>query len=66
MSLIQKPSMTDKNRTAHQRNGRQSREAATPEGKERSRAAHLRHGFYSQQREEALCALGEDPAELAA
>jgi len=58
--------MTDKNRTAHQRNGRQSRGAATPQGKERSRAAHLRHGFYSQQREEALCALGEDPAELAA
>jgi len=66
MSLIQKPSMTDKNRTAHQRNGRQSRGAATPAGKERNRAAHLRHGFYSQQREEALGALGEGPAELAA
>ncbi|MGO8814358.1 MAG: hypothetical protein ACLQVG_06770 [Terriglobia bacterium] len=66
MSLIQKPPMTDNNRTAHQRNGRQSRGAATPQGKERSRAAHLRHGFYSQQREEALRALGEDPAELAA
>ena len=50
MSLIQKPPMTDNNRTAHQRNGRQSRGAATPQGKERSRAAHLRHGFYSQQR----------------
>ena len=66
MSLIPKPTMTDKNRTAHQRNGRQSHGAATPAGKERSRAAHLRHGFYSQQREEALCAFGEDPAELAA
>jgi len=66
MALTQKPTMTDKNRTAHQRNGRQSRGAATPQGKERSRAAHLRHGFYSQQREEALRALGEDPAELAA
>jgi hypothetical protein len=66
MSLIQKPPMTDKNKTAHQRNGRQSRGAATAAGKERSRAAHLRHGFYSQQREEALRALGEDPAELAA
>ena len=66
MSLIPKPTMTDKNRTAHQRNGRQSRGAATPAGKERNRAAHLRHGFYSQQREEALCAFGEDPAELAA
>ena len=48
MSLIKKQSMTDKNRAAHQRNGRQSRGAATAEGKERSRAAHLRHGFYSQ------------------
>ena len=66
MALMQKPTMTDKNRTAHQRNGRQSRGAATAAGKERSRAAHLRHGFYSQQREEALGALGEDPAELAA
>ena len=66
MSLIQKHSMTDKNRAAHQRNGRQSRGAATVEGQERSRAAHLRHGFYSRQREEALRALGEDPAELAA
>ena len=66
MSLIQKQSMTDKNRAAHQRNGRQSRGAATVEGQERNRAAHLKHGFYSRQREEALRALGEDPAELAA
>ena len=66
MSLMQKHSMTDKNRAAHQRNGRQSRGAATAEGQERNRAAHLKHGFYSRQREEALRALGEDPAELAA
>ena len=66
MSLIQKQSMTDKNRAAHQRNGRQSGGAATAEGQERNRAAHLKHGFYSRQREEALRALGEDPAELAA
>jgi hypothetical protein len=66
MSLIKKQSMTDKNLAAHQRNGRLARGAATAEGKERSRAAHLRHGFYSQGREEALRALGEDPAELAA
>jgi hypothetical protein len=65
MSLI-KQSMTDENLAAHRANGRQSRGAATPEGKERSRAAHLRHGFYSQGREEALAALGEDPAALAA
>ena len=66
MPLIKKPSMTEKNRAAHQRNARQSRGAATPQGQERSRAAHLRHGFYSQERDEALRALGEDPADLAA
>ena len=65
MSLIQQ-TMTEKNREAHRANGRKSRGAATPEGKERSRAAHLRHGLYSQGREEALTALGEDPAALAA
>ena len=48
------------------RTGGSSRGAATAEGKERSRAAHLRHGFYSSGREEALAALGEDPAALAA
>ena len=66
MSLTRKPAMTEKNRAAHQRNGPQSRGAATPEGKERSRAANLRHGIYSQLRDEALEALGEDPAELEA
>ena len=66
MSLIKKQSMTEKNRAAHQRNGRQTHGPATAEGKERSRAAHLRHGYYSEERDEALRALGEDPAELAA
>jgi hypothetical protein len=64
MSLINKQSMTDKNRAAHQRNGQKSRGPATPAGKERSRAANLRHGIYSQQRDEAITALGEDPAQL--
>jgi hypothetical protein len=66
MSLIKNQSMTDKNLAAHRQNGRQSRGAATAQGKERSRAANLRHGFYSREREEALGALGEDPAQLAA
>jgi len=48
------------------RTGRQSRGAVTPESKERSRAANLRHGIYSAQRDTALRALGEDPAERAA
>jgi hypothetical protein len=64
MSLIKKHALTDKDRAARQRNGNKSRGAATPEGKERARAAHLRHGFYAQGRDEALRALGEDPADL--
>jgi hypothetical protein len=38
------PEMTEKNLAAHQQNARQSRGAATPQGKERARAANLRHG----------------------
>ena len=66
MALVKKPVMTEENQAAHRRNGRKSRGAATAEGKERARAANLRHGYYSQERDEAQRALGEDPAELAA
>ncbi len=66
MSLLQSLEMTEKNLAAHRRNARQSRGAATPNGKERSRAANLRHGSYSKLRNEALVALGEDPVQLAA
>jgi hypothetical protein len=66
MSLVKKPVMTEKNLSAHRRNALQSGGATTPEGKERGRAANLRHGAYSQIRDEALVALGEDPAQLAA
>jgi hypothetical protein len=38
MSLMQKQTMSEENRAAHQRNGRMSHGAATAEGKERSRA----------------------------
>ena len=65
MALVEQ-TMTEKNLEAHRRNGRQSHGAATPEGKERARAANLRHGYYSEVRDEALVALGEDPADLAA
>jgi hypothetical protein len=34
----------------------------TAEGRERIRAAHLRHGFYAPAEEVAMRALGEDPA----
>ena len=66
MSLVKKPVMTEKNLSAHRRNAQQSRGTITPEGKERGRAANLRHGAYSQMRDEALVALGEDPAQLTA
>ena len=65
MALVEQ-TMTEKNLEAHRRNGRQSHGAATPEGKERARAANLRHGYYSEVRDQALVALGEDPADLAA
>lgn len=57
--------MTEKDLAAHQQNAQQSHGAATPEGKERARSANLRHGYYSQLRNEALAALGENPEELA-
>jgi hypothetical protein len=66
MSLVKKPVMTEKNLSAHRRNAQQSRGTTTPEGKERGRAANLRHGVYSQIQDEALVALGEDPAQLSA
>jgi hypothetical protein len=66
MTLVKKSAMTEKNLSAHRRNARQSRGAATPEGKERARAANLRHGYYSQINDQALTALGEDPQALAA
>ncbi len=65
MPLIEQ-TMTEKNLAAHRRNAQLSRGAATPEGKARARAANLRHGYYSGQRDEALAAFGEDPEALAA
>jgi len=65
MALVEQ-TMTEKNLAAHQRNAQQSHGAATPEGKERARAANLRHGYYSAMRDQALVALGEDPEGLAA
>jgi hypothetical protein len=65
MSLIEQ-TMTEKNLAAHQRNAQQSHGSATPEGKERARGANLRHGYYSEMRDQALVALGEDPEGLAA
>jgi hypothetical protein len=61
MSLIKKPAMTEKKVAANARNRKLAHGPATDEGRERIRAAHLRHGFYAQAEEAALRALGEDP-----
>ncbi len=63
MSLTAKRKMTEKNLSAHRRNGPQSRGAVTPAGKARAAQANLRHGFYSEAPQEVLTALGEDQAE---
>jgi hypothetical protein len=66
MSLMKHPVMTEKNLAAHRLNARQSNGPNTPEGRERARAANLRHGYYSEGRDQALVALGENPEALAA
>ncbi len=64
MSLRKKPTITEKRIAASQANGRRARGPATRAGRERIRAAHTRHGFYSPAEAGALACLGEDPAEL--
>ena len=65
MLLVKKPVVTEKKLAASQRNGRLSHGPVTEEGKERSAASQLRHGFYAKAQESALQNLGEDPAEFA-
>ena len=62
MSLIKKHQMTEKHLAANRLNQKLCHAAVTAEGRERIRAAHLRHGFYAQAEEVAMRALGEDPA----
>jgi hypothetical protein len=64
MALTKKRQMTERSLAAHRRNAAQSRGPATAAGRERIRAANLRHGFYSQADEAALRTLGENPAEF--
>ena len=66
MSLTEKRTLTAKRIAANQANGRRSRGPANPEGRERIRDANLRHGFYSQDGDKALRALGENPEESGA
>jgi hypothetical protein len=54
--------MTEKKMAANRRNQKFSNGPATDEGRERIRAAHLRHGFYAKAEDIAMRALGEDPA----
>jgi len=64
MPLTKKRTLTEKRIAANQANGKRSRGPATPKGRERIRDANLRHGFYSQDRDNALRALGENPQEF--
>jgi hypothetical protein len=64
MSLMKKRTMSEARKAASRANGRRSRGPATREGRERIRAANLRHGLYSQAEEVVLPALGEDAAEF--
>ena len=66
MSLTKTPEITPEKLAANQANGRRSRGPVTPEGLERRRQAHIRHGFYSREGDEALRILGEDPEEFRA
>ena len=64
MSLVKSPRMTNEKVSANERNRRLAHGPVTDEGRERIRAAHLRHGFYAQDEEVAMRALGEDPAQF--
>jgi hypothetical protein len=64
MSLIKRHEMTEKHLAANRRNQQLCNGVLTDDGRERIRAAHLRHGFYSQAEEVAMRALGEDPAQF--
>ena len=64
MSLVKKPTMTEKKIAANRSNGGQSQGPATEEGMEHIRTARLRHGFYAQAQETALRLLGQDPADF--
>jgi len=53
--------MTERKVAANARNRKLAHGPATPEGRERVRAASLRHGFHARAEETAMRALGEAP-----
>lgn len=60
MSLMKRRTMSEEQKAASRANGRLSRGAVTPEGREHIRSANLRHGLFSQAQEIVLPTLGED------
>ena len=61
MSLVKKLNLSEKQLAANRRNQKLSHGMLTAKGRERIRAAHLRHGFRANAEGVALQALGEDP-----
>ena len=61
MSLMKKRVLSEKQKAAVRANGARSRGIATPDGRERMRAANLRHGLFSQAPDTPIPALGENP-----
>jgi hypothetical protein len=61
MALIKRGELSEKQLASIRSNQKRSRGAATAEGRERIRAAHLRHGYYAQAEGVALRSLGEEP-----
>ena len=64
MSLIKRQPITEKKLAAIRQAQKLSHGPSTDEGRERIRAAQLRHGFYAQAEEAAMRALGEDPVQF--
>jgi hypothetical protein len=64
MSLMERRTLSEKQKAASRANGRLSRGAVTPAGREQIRTANLRHGLFSQAREIVLPTLGEDLEEF--